>query len=93
MRSTLFIALALINDPEVVFLDELTTGLDPQARRAIWDLVRGIRERAKYVESLDPRYSGFARRLRSLAERFESEALLALVERYKANLERTLRLS
>jgi ABC-2 type transport system ATP-binding protein len=32
-----------------VFLDELTTGLDPQARRAIWDLVRGIRERGKTV--------------------------------------------
>ena len=39
----------MINDPEVVFLDELTTGLDPQARRAIWDLVRGIRERGKTV--------------------------------------------
>ncbi len=48
-RQRLFIALALINDPEVVFLDELTTGLDPQARRAIWDLVRGIRERGKTV--------------------------------------------
>ena len=33
----------------MVFLDELTTGLDPQARRAIWDLVRGIRERGKTV--------------------------------------------
>ena len=44
-----FIALALINDPEVVFLDELTTGLDPQSRHAIWGLVRGIRERGKTV--------------------------------------------
>ncbi len=48
-KQRLFIALALINDPEVVFLDELTTGLDPQARLAIWELVRGIRERGKTV--------------------------------------------
>jgi ABC-2 type transport system ATP-binding protein len=48
-KQRLFIALALINDPEVVFLDELTTGLDPQARRAIWELVRQIRERGKTV--------------------------------------------
>ncbi len=48
-KQRLFITLALINDPELVFLDELTTGLDPQARRAIWDLVRGIRERGKTV--------------------------------------------
>jgi ABC-2 type transport system ATP-binding protein len=48
-KQRLFIALALINDPEVVFLDELTTGLDPQARRAIWELVRGIRQQGKTV--------------------------------------------
>jgi ABC-2 type transport system ATP-binding protein len=48
-KQRLFIALALVNDPEVVFLDELTTGLDPQARRTIWDLVRGIRDRGKTV--------------------------------------------
>jgi ABC-2 type transport system ATP-binding protein len=48
-KQRLFIALALINDPDVVFLDELTTGLDPQARRAIWDLVRDIRTRGKTV--------------------------------------------
>ena len=48
-KQRLFIALALINDPEVVFLDELTTGLDPQARRKIWDLVRDIRARGKTV--------------------------------------------
>ena len=48
-KQRLFIALALINDPELVFLDELTTGLDPQARRAIWDLIRDIRARGKTV--------------------------------------------
>ena len=48
-KQRLFIALALINDPELVFLDELTTGLDPQARRAIWELIRGIRARGKTI--------------------------------------------
>lgn len=48
-KQRLFIALALINDPELVFLDELTTGLDPQARLAIWELIRGIRARGKTV--------------------------------------------
>ncbi|MEM7353599.1 MAG: ABC transporter ATP-binding protein [Acidobacteriota bacterium] len=48
-KQRLFIALALINDPELVFLDELTTGLDPQARRAIWSLVTDIRHRGKTV--------------------------------------------
>jgi ABC-2 type transport system ATP-binding protein len=48
-KQRLFIALALVNRPELVFLDEITTGLDPQARRATWDLVRGIRERGTTV--------------------------------------------
>ncbi|MBP6773358.1 MAG: ABC transporter ATP-binding protein [Gemmatimonadaceae bacterium] len=48
-KQRLFVALALIHDPDVVFLDELTTGLDPQARRAIWELILGIRARGKTV--------------------------------------------
>ncbi len=48
-KQRLFIALALLNDPEVVFLDELTTGLDPQARRAMWDMIREIRGQGKTV--------------------------------------------
>jgi ABC-2 type transport system ATP-binding protein len=48
-KQRLFIALALLTDPEVVFLDELTTGLDPQARRAMWALVQGIRKKGKTV--------------------------------------------
>jgi ABC-2 type transport system ATP-binding protein len=42
-RQRVFIALALINHPKLVFFDELTTGVDPQARHSIWDLVREIR--------------------------------------------------
>ncbi len=48
-KQRLFIALALVGNPELVFLDELTTGLDPQARRAMWDLVRQVRDRGKTV--------------------------------------------
>jgi len=48
-KQRLFIALALLPDPQLVFLDELTTGLDPQARHAIWDLVRDVRARGKAV--------------------------------------------
>lgn len=48
-RQRLFVTLALLNDPEVVFLDELTTGLDPQARRASWQLVREVRDAGKTV--------------------------------------------
>lgn len=42
-RQRVFIALALINNPKLVFFDELTTGVDPQARHSIWDLVREMR--------------------------------------------------
>jgi len=48
-KQRLFITLALLNDPQLVFLDELTTGLDPQARHRIWDLVRGVQDRGKTV--------------------------------------------
>jgi ABC-2 type transport system ATP-binding protein len=48
-KQRLFVALALLPDPQLVFLDELTTGLDPQARHAIWDLVRDVRAKGKTV--------------------------------------------
>lgn len=48
-RQRLFIALALVNNPRVVFLDEMTTGLDPAARRVAWDLIRSIRDRGATV--------------------------------------------
>ena len=48
-QQRLSIALALVNDPDLVFLDEPTTGLDPQARRSLWDLVKGLQEKGKSV--------------------------------------------
>jgi ABC-2 type transport system ATP-binding protein len=48
-KQRLFIALALVGNPEVAFLDELTTGLDPQARRTTWQLIENIREKGVTV--------------------------------------------
>ena len=49
LKQRVAIALALVNDPEMLFLDELTTGLDPQARRNMWDLVETIRKQGKTI--------------------------------------------
>jgi ABC-2 type transport system ATP-binding protein len=48
-RQRLSIATALVNQPQVLFLDEPTTGLDPQARRNLWDLIRAIQSRGTTV--------------------------------------------
>ncbi|MCK5639436.1 MAG: ABC transporter ATP-binding protein [Gammaproteobacteria bacterium] len=48
-RQRLLLAIALINDPEIIFLDEPTTGLDPRARRNFWKLVRSIKARNKTI--------------------------------------------
>ncbi len=48
-KQRLHIALALVHGPDLVFLDELTTGLDPQARRAVWDFIQTIRGRGTTV--------------------------------------------
>jgi len=48
-RQRLLMALALVNDPVVLFLDEPTTGLDPQARRNFWDLIRMIKAKGKTI--------------------------------------------
>jgi ABC-2 type transport system ATP-binding protein len=48
-RQRLFVALALVSDPRLVVLDEMTTGLDPAARRVAWDLVSAVRDRGATV--------------------------------------------
>lgn len=49
LKQRLGIAIALVNDPEVVFLDEPTTGLDPHARRSVWDVLQGLKNKGKTV--------------------------------------------
>jgi ABC-2 type transport system ATP-binding protein len=48
-RQRLSVALALVNDPELIFLDEPTTGMDPAARRMLWDVVLGLKGRGRSV--------------------------------------------
>ncbi|RTE09382.1 ABC transporter ATP-binding protein [Paenibacillus whitsoniae] len=48
-KQRLAIGLALLNDPKVIFLDEPTTGLDPQARRTLWDIILRLKERGKTI--------------------------------------------
>ncbi|HTG41214.1 MAG TPA: ABC transporter ATP-binding protein [Methylomirabilota bacterium] len=48
-RQRLSVALALVNDPELVFLDEPTTGMDPAARRMLWDVVLGLKSSGRSV--------------------------------------------
>ena len=48
-RQRLSVALALVNDPELVFLDEPTTGMDPAARRMLWDVVLGLKRQGRSV--------------------------------------------
>jgi ABC-2 type transport system ATP-binding protein len=49
LQQRLGIAIALVNDPEVVFLDEPTTGLDPRARREVWDVLLGLKKKGTTV--------------------------------------------
>jgi ABC-2 type transport system ATP-binding protein len=48
-RQRLAVALALVNDPEIIFLDEPTTGLDPQARRSLWQVIEGLKKDGKSI--------------------------------------------
>jgi len=49
LKQRLGIAIALVNDPEVVFLDEPTTGLDPRARREVWEVLQGLKKKGKTI--------------------------------------------
>ncbi len=64
-RQRLFIVLALLNEPEVVFLDELTQGLDPAARRDVWQVIRDVRDRGTTVVLV----SHFAEEIEALCDR------------------------
>jgi ABC-2 type transport system ATP-binding protein len=61
-KQRLALALALVNDPKVIFLDEPTTGLDPQARRNIWDIIEGLSKKEKTI-ILNTHYMEEAERL------------------------------
>ena len=61
-QQRLSVAVAFVNDPEIVILDEPTTGLDPQARRAMWDVIENFRSRGKTV-LLTTHYMDEAQRL------------------------------
>lgn len=49
LKQRVGVAISLVNDPEIVFLDEPTTGLDPKARREVWDVITGLKKRGKTV--------------------------------------------
>ncbi|GAJ01934.1 unnamed protein product, partial [marine sediment metagenome] len=49
LKQRVGVAISLVNDPEIVFLDEPTTGLDPKARREVWEVIAGLRDRGKTV--------------------------------------------
>jgi ABC-2 type transport system ATP-binding protein len=61
-KQRLAVACALVGDPELIFLDEPTTGLDPQSRRQLWEIIRGFRDRGRTV-MLTTHYMDEAERL------------------------------
>ncbi len=76
MKRRLTIARSLVNDPDVLLLDEPTTGLDPQARHTVWDRLFRLRQRGvtlilttHYMEEIAARMDGLARRLEALPDR------------------------
>ena len=71
--------LALVNDPEIVFLDEPTTGLDPQARRSLWDVIEKLRDTGKTI-MLTTHYMEEAERLCQRVGVMDHGKILALDE-------------
>jgi len=78
-KQRLAVALALVNDPEVVFLDEPTTGLDPQARRSLWDVIAKLRDTGKTI-MLTTHYMEEAERLCHRVGVMDHGKILALDE-------------
>jgi ABC-2 type transport system ATP-binding protein len=77
-QQRLAIALALVHDPDVVFLDEPTTGLDPQARRNLWDVIRAINQEAGKTVVLTTHYLEEAEELCDRVAIMDSARVIAL---------------
>ena len=76
-RKRLLVALAIVNDPDLVFLDEPTTGLDPAVRREVWEIIRDLRARGKTVV-LTTHYLEEAERLSDRVAILDQGAIAAL---------------
>jgi ABC-2 type transport system ATP-binding protein len=77
-QQRLAIALALVHDPEIVFLDEPTTGLDPQARRNLWDVIRAINTDQRKTVVLTTHYLEEAEQLCDRVAIMDSARIVAL---------------
>jgi ABC-2 type transport system ATP-binding protein len=75
-RQRLLLALALINQPELLFLDEPSTGLDPQARRNLWDIVNRVREEGRTI-ILTTHYMDEAQRLCDIVAIMDNGRIIA----------------
>ncbi|MBI0584233.1 MAG: ABC transporter ATP-binding protein [Methanomassiliicoccus sp.] len=49
LKQRVGVAISMVNDPDIIFLDEPTTGLDPKARREVWEVVKGLKEKGKTI--------------------------------------------